>query len=188
MARSLLRNLFRSRHVERDLDQEIHSHLELLIDENIRAGMAPKEAQRMAWLELGSIDQVKDRVRERRIGNWLRSVVCDCRYALRQIRSNPGFTSVAVLTLALGVGANTAIFSFSDAILLRPIPVVRPSEVLTVANTTPSNALTDFRIPTTLIFAPIVIHFQIACIPLDDFRRRHCFESAAADAFSDDRE
>lgn len=147
MARSLFRNLFRSRHVERDLDQEIHSHLELLIDENMRAGMAPKEAQRMAWLELGSIDQVKDRVRERRIGNWLRSVVCDCRYALRQIRSNPGFTSVAVLTLALGVGANTTIFSFSDAILLRPIPVARPSEVLTVANTTPSNALQGLSYP-----------------------------------------
>ncbi len=146
-ARSLFRNLFRSRHVEADLDQEIHSHLDLLVDENIRAGMPPKEAQRAAWLELGGIEQVKDRVREHRIGNWLRSVFSDCRYALRQIRSNPGFTSVAVLTLALGVGANTAIFSFSDAILLRPIPVIRPSEVLTVADATPSNALEGLSFP-----------------------------------------
>ena len=146
-ARSLFRNLFRSRHVEADLDQEIHSHLDLLVDENIRAGMPPKEALRAAWLELGGIDQVKDKVRADRMGNWLRSVLSDCRYALRQLRSIPGFTAIAILTLALGVGANTAIFSFSDAILLRPLPVIRPAEVLTVADATPDKALEGLSFP-----------------------------------------
>ena len=77
----------------------------------------------------------------------MRSVLSDCRYALRQLSSNPGFTTIAILTLALGIGANTAIFSFSDAILLRPLPVARPAEVLTVANTTPEKVLDDLSYP-----------------------------------------
>ncbi len=145
--RSLFRNLFRSRYVEADLDQEIRSHLDLLIDENIRAGMSPKEALRVARFELGGIEQVKDKVRADRIGNWLRSVLSDCRYALRQLSSNPGFTTIAILTLALGIGANTAMFSFSDAILLRPLPVAHPAKVLTVANTTPEKVLDDLSYP-----------------------------------------
>ncbi|OLD83301.1 MAG: hypothetical protein AUF67_01340 [Acidobacteria bacterium 13_1_20CM_58_21] len=76
-ARSFLRNLFLSRHVETDLDQEVHSHLEMLIEETIRAGMPPKEAQRAARIELGGIERVKEQVREERIGNWLRSVLSD---------------------------------------------------------------------------------------------------------------
>src|SRR5712692_11462235 len=99
--RSLVRNLFLSRRVELDLDQEVRAHLELLIAENIRAGMPPHEAQRAARLELGGIEQVKEQVRQKRTGNWLPSVISDCRYGLRQLRRNPGFTAVAVLTLAL---------------------------------------------------------------------------------------
>src|SRR5580693_726814 len=96
--RSLLRNLFLSRRVEVDLDQEVHSHLELLTEENIRAGMPLKEAQRRARVELGGLEQVKEQVREQRMGNWLRSVMSDCRYGARQSRKNLGFTFVAVLT------------------------------------------------------------------------------------------
>src|SRR5713226_3981839 len=106
---SFLRNLFLSRRVDADLDQEVHSHLELLIAENIRAGMPPEEAQRAARIELGGIEQVKEQVREEGLGNWLHSVVSDCRYGLRQLRKNPGATAVMIFALALAIGAATAI-------------------------------------------------------------------------------
>src|SRR5437016_7730304 len=92
--RSFLRNLFSSERVDTDLDQEVDSHLEMLIEENIRAGMPPEEAQRAARIELGGIEQVKEQVREERLGNWLHSVLSDCRYGLRQLRKNPGATAV----------------------------------------------------------------------------------------------
>jgi hypothetical protein len=128
-ARSLLRNLFLSRRVEVDLDQEVRSHLETLTEENIRAGMPPREAQRAARIELGGIEQLKEQVREERIGNWLHSVMSDCRFGVRQFRKNPGFTSVAILSLALGIGANTAIFSLIDQVVLRWLPIKNPEQL-----------------------------------------------------------
>jgi predicted permease len=121
-ARSFLRNLFLFRRVDTDLDQEVQSHLEMLTDENVRAGMPPDKAQRAARIELGGIEQVKEQVREQRFGNWLHSVLSDCRFALRQLRKSPAFTTVAVLTLALGIGSATAIFSVIDGALLNPYP------------------------------------------------------------------
>jgi putative ABC transport system permease protein len=120
--RSFLRNLFLSRRVEVDLDQEVHSHLEMLTEENIRVSMSPEEARRTARIELGGIEQVKERVREERIGNWLCSVASDCGYGFRQLRKNAVFTAVAVFTLALGIGANTAIFSYVNQWLIKPLP------------------------------------------------------------------
>src|SRR3984893_8582371 len=98
----------------------------MLTEENIRAGMPLQEAQRAARIELGGIEQVKEQVREERIGNWLHSVVSDCRYGVRQLRKNPGFTATAVLTLALGIGANATIFQLLDAVRLRTLPVQAP--------------------------------------------------------------
>jgi putative ABC transport system permease protein len=131
-ARSLLRNFFLSRRVDGDLDQEVHAHLELLIAENIRAGMPPEEAQRAARIELGGIEQVKEQVREKRLGSWLHSVLSDCRYGLRQLGKNPGATIVMVFTLALAIGAATAIFSVVYGVLLRPLPYADANRIMAV--------------------------------------------------------
>lgn len=120
--RSLVQNIFSSRRLDTDLEDEVQSHLEMLKEENIGAGMSQEEAQRAAHIELGGIQQVKEQVREQLIGNWLHSVFSDCRYTLRQFHKSPGFTAVAVLTLALGIGATTAIFSTIDGALLNPYP------------------------------------------------------------------
>jgi predicted permease len=131
-AQSLLRNLFFSSRVEGDLDQEVHSHLEMLIEENVRAGMPLQEAQRAARMELGGIDQVKEQVRDERIGHWFYSLISDCRYAVRQFRRNPGFTVIVVLTLALGIGATTAIFSVVYGVLLRPLPYSNSTRIMAI--------------------------------------------------------
>ncbi len=128
--RSFFRNVFLSRRVESDLDQEVRSHFEMLKEENLRAGMSPQEAERSARIELGGLDQVKDRVREVRIGNWLHSIFSDCRFAFRQFHRYPGFTAIAVLTLALGIGANSAVFNVVDCVLLHPLPYPESDQII----------------------------------------------------------
>ena len=130
--RSFLRNLVLSRRADVDLDQEVYAHLEMLTEENIRAGMPPEEARRAARIELGGIEQVKEQVREEWLGNWLRSVISDCRYGARQLRKNPGFSVVVVITLALGIGATTAIFSVVYGVLLRPLPYTDANRIMAV--------------------------------------------------------
>jgi len=130
--RSFLRNLLSTRSVEQDLDQEVRSHLQLLIDENIRAGMSLKQAERAARMELGGAEQVKEQVRQARFGNWLHSLISDCRFGLRQLHKNPGFTLTVILTLALSVGANTAIFSLVNALLIKSLPYTHPQRLGTI--------------------------------------------------------
>jgi len=130
--RSLLENLFLERRVEAELDREVRSHLEMLVEEHLRSGMSGTEAQRAAQLEIGGMEQIKEQVREERIGSWLRSVVSDCRYGLRRLRQRPMFTAVAALTLGLGIGANTAIFSVIYGVLIRPLAVPEAKQVVQV--------------------------------------------------------
>ena len=136
-ARSFLRNIFLAQRVESDLDEEIRSHLDLLTDENVRAGMPPQEAARAARMELGGMDQVKEQVHEAQAGNWLNSIASDCRYGIRQLRKNPGFAAVAIMTLGLGIGANTALFSVVNGVLLNPLPYPHPEELVSLAQKLP---------------------------------------------------
>lgn len=129
---SLLRNLIHKQREERELDEEVRAHELLLADEKIRAGINPQEAHRQAHLELGGVEQVKEQVRELRAGHNLEALWQDVRFGLRQLRKNPGFTLTAVLTLALSVGANTAIFSLVNALLLKSLPYAHPERMGTI--------------------------------------------------------
>lgn len=129
--RRFLRNLLSLSAVETDLNEEVQAHLEMLTQEKIRAGMSPPEAKRAARVELGGIEQIKEQVREERIGNGLHSVLADCRFALRQLHRSPGFTAVAILTLAVGIAGATSIFSIIDGALLNPYPYKHAERLVT---------------------------------------------------------
>jgi macrolide transport system ATP-binding/permease protein len=129
---SLSRNLFSKRRTDRELDDEVHSYVQLLTDEKIRNGVSAEQARRTTRIELGGIEQVKEQVREARAGHLLETFGRDLRITFRGLRKKPGFTIVVVLSLALGIGANAAIFSLVDAFVFRPMPVPHASEVIAI--------------------------------------------------------
>jgi putative ABC transport system permease protein len=118
---SAFRNLFRRSEVERDLDDELQSYIELLTAEKIRQGMTPDAARRAAHLEAGGVEQIKEEVRDVRRGALLETTLQDFRYGLRLLKRSPGFAVLAVLTIGLGIGANSAIFSVINGVVRKPL-------------------------------------------------------------------
>ena len=137
---SLWRNLTRRGRVERDLDDELGAMFGLLVDEKIRAGMSPERARRAARLELGPAESVKTQVREVRAGASLDALLRDVRHSARSLRRTPGFTIAAIATLALGIGANTTIFTLLNAVILKPLPVPAPGELVTLYENGPEGS------------------------------------------------
>lgn len=120
---------------ERDLSDELASHLQLHIDDNLRAGMTPDQARRDALLKLGGIEPTREAYRDRTTVPLIENLLRDTRFAIRQLRKNPGFTAAAVLVLGLGICASVAIFAFVDATLIKPLPYRDPARLVGVFET-----------------------------------------------------
>ena len=134
---SRIRGFFAGHHLDEDFQRELASHLDLLTEENIRRGLPPDEARRQARLRLGGAAQLRETQHDLRGLPWLETLLQDVRFGLRMLRKNPGFTAVAVITLALGIGANTAIFGVIDSILIRPLPYPHAEALVGVWHTAP---------------------------------------------------
>ena len=173
---SWLSRLFTRKRLESDLEKELSFHLETQVAETMRSGVPESEARRLTRLEFGGMEQIKEDCRESRGTLWLEYLVQDIRFGLRQLRKSPGFTLIALLSLALGIGANTAIFTLVNAILLRPLPVQNPNELVLFGDGRSQGATLAVPDGNWQLFSYAFFH---------DFRRQSTLYSGIAAAGSD---
>jgi predicted permease len=132
---------------DREFAEELESHLQMHIEDNIRAGMTPEEARRQALIKLGGVQPTKEKYRRQSGLPFVETLVQDLRFGLRMLAKSPAFTAVAVLSLALGIGGNTAIFSLFNTMLLRPLPVERPEQIYSLSNVAENRMFPTFSYP-----------------------------------------
>jgi len=141
-----LRSLFKRVRVEQELSEELRFHLDRLTEENVAKGMMPEEARYAALRELGGLEQIKEECRDMRHVNYIENSVQDFRYGLRALRHNPVFTTVALLTIAIGIAANAAVFTVVNSVLLRPLNYPKADELVAVHQIAPgAEGLADFE-------------------------------------------
>src|SRR6267378_4586170 len=126
--------LFKRQDYDRDFSAEMESHLQMHIEDNLRAGMSAAEARREALMKLGGVEQTKENYREQRGLPILDTLLQDLRFAFRMLLKNPGFTALAVVIMSLGIGANTAMFSVVNAVLLKPLAFADPDRIVTLGS------------------------------------------------------
>jgi putative ABC transport system permease protein len=145
--------LFRRSQAERELDEELRQHIDQQTEQNIRLGMNPDEARITAHRTFGGVEQAKELSRDARGLRWLEDIGQDLRFGARMLRTNPGFTSIAVITLALGIGANTAIFTVVNAVLLQALPFQEPDRLVQMFRTNPNTPTGVQRLSPAEFFA-----------------------------------
>src|SRR5262249_15846342 len=140
-------NLFAKDRVERELTEEVRGYLEMLVETKIKQGFTPESARRAALIEMGGMEQVKENVREVRMGHYLETVWQDLRFGRGTVRNERGYPFPAIVALALAIGVNTVLFTLFNSVVLRPLPVPDPSRVVALYGATPQVSYSPFPYP-----------------------------------------